>query len=226
MWVHDSTEFIVTSIHVFFFEKFQIDETLVLKMFLQRALEVLLLIIILHFATIHFRNFAIFVRFIPLVYELIESLVQKQLKPCFKVLISTFKLHRKDWKFWFGIIIHIHEIKVKNRCNKFIDILSIVKPYKSHFLFIFSLLSFECSPLLLFHEVLLILFIFKIVLFDRIKTNFDSIFITCIRFISKCIKSFSTCLIIIIIKTIQSRSTLILGNCIILISKIIVKKLI
>ena len=149
-------------------------------MFLQRALEVLLLIIILHFTSIHFRNFAIFVRFISLVYQLIESLIQKQLQPCFKVLIRIFKLHRKDWKLRFRIIIHIHEIKIKNRSNEFIDILSIVKPYKSHFLFIFSLLSFDSSPLLLFHEVLLILFIFEIVLFDRIKTNFDSIIVTCI----------------------------------------------
>ena len=182
MGVHYSTKLvsILTSIHIIFFKEFEIYKTLVLQMFLQRAFKVLLLIIIFHFTSIHFRYFAIFVRFIPLVDELVESLVEKQVKPCFKVLICTFKLLRKNCKFWFRIIIHIHKIKVKNWCYKFINILSIVKPYEFHFLFVLSLLSFQSSLLLLFHQVLLILFIFKIVLFDGIKTYFDSVFITCI----------------------------------------------
>lgn len=156
------------------------------------------MIIILHFNSIHFRNFTIFVRFVPLVYQLVESLVKKQMQPRFKILSCTFKLLWKNCKFWFGIIIHIDKIKIKNWRYKFINILSVVKPYKSHFSFVLFLLSFHSPPLLLFHEVMLILFIFKIVLFYSIQTNFDSIIITTFRLFSKCIKTFSTSLIIII----------------------------
>ena len=204
MGVHYSTKLvsILTSIHIIFFKKFEIYKTLVLQMFLQRAFKVLLLIIIFHFNSIHFRYFAIFVRFIPLVDQLVKSLIEKQVEPRFKVLICTFKLLRKNCKFWFRIIIHINKIKVKNWCDKFIYILSIVKPYYSHFIFIVSLLSFQSSLLLLFHQVLLILFIFKIILFNSIQTDFDSVFITCIWLISKCIKPFSTCFIIIISETV------------------------
>ena len=182
MGVYYSTKLvsILTSVHIVFFEKFEIYKTLILKMFLQRALKVLLLVIIFHFTSIHFRYFAIFVRFISLVDELVESLVEKQVEPCFKVLICTLKLLWKNCKFWFRIVIHIHKIKVKNWSDEFIHVFSIVKPYKSHFLFVLFLLSFQCSLLLLFHEILLILFIFKIVLFNGIKTYFDSVFITCI----------------------------------------------
>ena len=182
MGVHYSTELvsILTSIHIIFFKEFEIYKTLVLQMFLQRAFKVLLLIIIFHFNSIHFRYFAIFVRFIPLVDQLVKSLIEKQVQPRFKVLICTFKLLRKNCKFWFRIIIHINKIKVKNWCDKFIYILPIVKPYYSHFIFILFLLSFQSSLLLLFHQVLLILFIFKIILFNSIQTDFDSVFITCI----------------------------------------------
>jgi hypothetical protein len=120
------------------------------------------------------------------------------MQPSFKILIRTFKLLRKNCKFWFRIIIHIDEVKVKNWSDELIYILSIVKPYKSHFGFVFFLLCFLSTSLLLINDILLmILFIFKIVLLNSIQTYFNSFVIIIIRLFSKCVKTITSDLIVI-----------------------------